>query len=292
MRITFNGSLGSGKSTVGRKLAEILKIPFISTGQMFREIGRIQNLDALNTNLAAESNTQIDAQVDGRIQEIDRTVDDFIMDSRMAWHFVHGALNVFLSADAETAAARIVGDTTRATERYASMDEAMASLDSRRASEVSRYSRLYGVDIEAEENFDLYVITDDAAADDIVALILAFLEKKLPQKFWIPKTRVVPMAPLGDAARLAPARPMTFADDGALPLTIEANFGFHAGDAACLLAFMGHESRFLPYRAEAKASSPLRSRAEKTLKLADLKAWEAATGVTLAFARRLDAAGA
>ena len=38
---------------------------------------------------------------------------DFIMDSRMAWHFVHGALRVFLSVSRETAARRIMADAAR-----------------------------------------------------------------------------------------------------------------------------------------------------------------------------------
>src|SRR5579871_1247585 len=112
MRITLSGDLGSGKSTVGRRLAERLKLPHYSAGSLFREIGQISNLDALQTNLAAEDNVTIDEAVDNRTRELDRSGESFIIDSRMAWHFVTGAARVYLSASPETAARRIAADTT------------------------------------------------------------------------------------------------------------------------------------------------------------------------------------
>ena len=75
MRITLSGDLGSGKSTVGRRLAERLNLPHYSAGSLFREIGQISNLDALQTNLAAEDNVKIDEAVDNRTRELDRSGD-------------------------------------------------------------------------------------------------------------------------------------------------------------------------------------------------------------------------
>jgi cytidylate kinase len=74
IRITLSGDLGSGKSSIGRKLAQALAVPYFSAGAIFRDIGKIDDLDALNTNLAAENNTAIDFQVDARTKEIDQTV--------------------------------------------------------------------------------------------------------------------------------------------------------------------------------------------------------------------------
>src|SRR5258708_25931248 len=178
MRITLSGDLGSGKSTVGRRLAERLHLPHYSAGTLFREIGQISNLDALQTNLAAENNIDIDVAVDNRTRELDRTLDSFIIDSRMAWHFVSGATRVYLSASPETAAKRVASDTTRASESYASLGQALASLERRRDSEIRRYKKLYSVDITDSANYDLIIITDDADIDDIADLITLFAEHK------------------------------------------------------------------------------------------------------------------
>ena len=146
MRITLSGDLGSGKSSVGRRLSELLGIRYVSAGELFREIGQISNMDALATNLAAETNTDIDAKVDARTQQLDRDVPDFIIDSRMAWHFVTDAVRVFLSVRPETAAERIAADQTRKGERYADTQSALEMLRNRRQSELKRYRRLYDVE--------------------------------------------------------------------------------------------------------------------------------------------------
>lgn len=43
LKILFIGAQGSGKSTQGKLLSEYLKIPYLSTGDIFREISRENN---------------------------------------------------------------------------------------------------------------------------------------------------------------------------------------------------------------------------------------------------------
>src|SRR5690348_3893049 len=125
MRVTLNGTLGSGKSTVGKELARRLGVHYISTGQIFRELGHISNPDVLQTNLEAESNSALDDAVDNKVRELNKTVADFVIDSRMAWHFIDDALHVFLSVTPEVAAQRVMRDRTRLNEQYASMEAAL-----------------------------------------------------------------------------------------------------------------------------------------------------------------------
>ena len=178
MRITLSGTLGSGKSTVGKELARRLGVRYISTGQIFRELGHISNLDALQTNLEAETNRALDDAVDDKVRELNKTAPDFVIDSRMAWYFVENALKVFLSVTPEVAAQRIMADATRATEQYPSLEVALEALRARRDSEIKRYKRLYGVDIEDPSNYDLLIGTDGIGAPEVVGLILHRLAGK------------------------------------------------------------------------------------------------------------------
>src|SRR5579872_4057680 len=178
MRITVSGTLGSGKSTVGKELASRLGVPYISTGQIFRQIGHISNLDALQTNLEAETNRALDDAVDNKVRELNANTPDFVIDSRMAWYFVNDALKVFLSVTPEVAARRIMADTSRATEQYTSFEVALEALRARRDSEIKRYKRLYGVDIEDPSHYDLLIATDDIPAPDVVDRILQRLAGK------------------------------------------------------------------------------------------------------------------
>jgi predicted cytidylate kinase len=290
MRITLSGDLGSGKSTVGRRLAERLKLPHHSAGSLFREIGQISNLDALQTNLAAEDNVAIDAAVDNRTRELDRTVASFIIDSRMAWHFVTGAARVYLSASPETAAKRIAADTTRSSETYTSHAEALASLERRRESEVRRYKKLYSADITDARNYDLIIITDDAEVDDIAEVIIRFAERKTQEKYWIPKRRLVPMIDI--ASVLTAKFPQVShhgADGSSLPVVISRNFGFFFDGARELAAALEHELSLVPYRGinDTPGGEDAFKLAQRTLKSSALQRWQNGFKVAFSFAECL-----
>jgi predicted cytidylate kinase len=288
MRITLSGDLGSGKSSVGRRLAEKLGIPHHSAGSLFREIGQISNLDALRTNLAAENNVAIDRQVDDRTRELDRTVQSFIIDARMAWHFVSDATRVYLSVSPATAAERIMADAARGNESYEHLAEAMAALADRRASETRRYQRLYGVDITDVANYDLVVITDDAEVDDIADLIIEAAEHRIAAKHWLPKVRIVPMIePPASAGSQVPA------SGAPLPLVIADNFGFYFGDGERLATAFSSGRRLVPYaHARATPGRDVVARARRMVRPGTLTAWQKAAGVDLSFAKLLRAAPA
>jgi cytidylate kinase len=293
MRITLSGDLGSGKSSVGKVLAKRLGVEHFSAGSLFRSIGQISNLDALRTNLAAEDNVEIDHKVDDRTRQIDSTIDSFIIDSRMAWRLVSNATKVYLSVAPKTAAARVVSDGTRSSEAYDSLSSAMAALAERRQSETRRYKKLYGVDITDIDNYDLFIITDDANVEDIAGIILAFAEQKTGEKFWLPKTRVVPMIGIADAGGDHAARPVRLSDDFRLPLLIADNFGFYFEDPSILDSAFGFELPIIPYVSKQPASILAGEDAVKIaqhdLTLDDLTLWEDAFGVKLAFADQLRA---
>src|SRR5579871_263610 len=229
MRITLSGTLGSGKSTVGRELARRLNVSYISTGQIFRELGQISSLDALQTNLEAETNRALDDAVDNKVRDLNNSTTDFIIDSRMAWHFVENALRVFLSVTPETAAQRIMADRSRATEHYSSVEAALDALRARRDSEIRRYRRLYNVDIDDVSNYDMSIITDDAEVPDVVDLILRRVQGETQERLWIPKSRVLPLTPAPADNVVSLPRKIPVQAIVRLPLYIRANIGLFLG---------------------------------------------------------------
>lgn len=285
MRITLSGDLGSGKSSVGRRLAERLDVPYFSAGLLFREIGQISNLDALNTNLAAENNVDIDRQVDDRTKEIDRTVPSFIIDSRMAWHFVSDATKVYLSVAPQTAAERIADDDARAGESYDSPAAAVDKLAERRRSEQKRYQRLYGADIADIANYDLFIVTDDAAVEDIADLILARAKGNAPGKYWLPKSRLVPMMAMDAASATSDGA-------GPLPVAVVENYGFAFGSPRAIADALRTDGPFIAYEPTPSPQTDPATFAQRTLAPADLETWEKACAVRLSFRQRLTDAAA
>jgi len=287
MRITLSGDLGSGKSSVGRRLAETLGVPHYSAGSLFRDIGQISNLDALKTNLAAENNVAIDNAVDDRTRKLDRTVQSFVIDARMAWHFVTNATKVYLAVSPRTAAERIMADDARGSETYDDIDSAIAGLAERRTSEAKRYKRLYDVDITDVAKYDLFIITDDTRVEDIADLIVAHAKGNVSGKYWIGKTRIVPL--IEPPAAIAP----TDGGTDPLPLTIADNFGFYAGDARTLAVSMAAPLPLIGYvPAPTPAGFDVVDDAKRSVTPTALRAWTNVTGIGFAFAKLLGSATA
>jgi len=282
MRITLSGTLGSGKSTVGRELARRLNVSYISTGQIFRELGQISSLDALQTNLEAETNRALDDAVDNKVRDLNNSTTDFIIDSRMAWHFVENALRVFLSVTPETAAQRIMADRSRATEHYSSVEAALDALRARRDSEIRRYRRLYNVDIDDVSNYDMSIITDDAEVPDVVDLILRRVQGETQERLWIPKSRVLPLTPAPADNVVSLPRKIPVQAIVRLPLYIRANIGLFLGSAEELVRASSYELNLLPFEERAPESLPSREIMRSVLAgvtTCDLEQWRSRFGI-------------
>ncbi len=205
----------------------------------------------------------------------------------MGWHFVTNAVKVYLSASAETAAHRIIGDVSRNNENYADAESAMMMLRRRRESERKRYKKLYDVDIEDRNNYDIWIITDDAAVEDICTIILSFLSQKTRHREWIPKARLVPMISIGEASGVTFSTRTALTDRFVLPLFIAQNYGLFFDGAEALIRAINFETALVPYQSNAPTSVPLSTDplefAKKTLSHGDLYDWEHAYAVEFSF---------
>jgi cytidylate kinase len=174
--ITIAGSVGSGKSSTARAVAAALGFRHFSSGDLFRKFAaeRGESIEAMN--ISAEVQRDIDLKVDDLLQQMYRTEDRLIIDSRMAWHWMPCSFKVFLVLDADTAAERIyhqVRAEGRMSEEAASVQQVRNSIDRRFASEQKRYAALYGVDPTAPLNFDITINTKHNNLNTVTAIVLA-----------------------------------------------------------------------------------------------------------------------
>ena len=169
-RITITGDPGSGKSTFARNVAGFAGFELITTGNMFREIAAKYGVSVTDLNKMAETQAEIDYEVDNYLQSLNNTDKNLVIDSRMAWHFVHNTLKIRLTVTPEIAVKRIFEDENAASlrERFGSIEEAMREVNARRDSEVRRYYDLYGVDISDTHNFDLVLDTSYKAPEAVI----------------------------------------------------------------------------------------------------------------------------
>jgi cytidylate kinase len=167
-RITIAGDIGSGKSTVAKRLAEPAGVEPLSTGGIQRQLAQKRGVSVLDLNRLAENDGSIDREIDGYLMSLPQ--DNLVVESRMAWHFVPSTLKVYLYISDQAAARRIVG-AQRSDEGYQTIEEAMQPILDRRKSEILRFKKYYAVDIDDLRNYDLVVDTTFASIDDVVAQV-------------------------------------------------------------------------------------------------------------------------
>jgi cytidylate kinase len=160
--ITIAGSPGSGKSSTARAIASALGFQHYSSGDLFRQLAAQRGESVEATNISAEIQRDIDHKVDALLQEMYRTEDKLVIDSRMAWHWMPSSFKVFLLLDPDTAARRIFAHLQREgriSEDANSVEEVRKSIDRRFESEQKRYRALYSVNFTDPLNFDIVVNT-------------------------------------------------------------------------------------------------------------------------------------
>jgi cytidylate kinase len=174
--ITLAGRPGAGKTTTRNLAADELGFERHSTGGWFRDISHERGLDLLAGNEHAQTDRSIDIEIDRRQKELGLTSDRFVIDGRLAWHFIPNSYKVYLDLDPATAARRVLADPSadRAEKEKVSSDpDAYAKdLQRRRELEAERYMDLYGVDISDMDNYDLVIDTSNVPPEEVARLVV------------------------------------------------------------------------------------------------------------------------
>jgi CMP/dCMP kinase len=200
--VVINGDLGSGKTTVSIGVAERLGLRRISIGDLYRQMAQDRGMTALQLNLHAELDDDVDGYVDQLQRDIAESGEQLVVDSRLAWAFFKNAFKVHLITDPTVAAARVLERPASDVERYESIEEAQKRLRSRSDSERQRFISRYGVDKHRLRNYDLVCDTTRARPADVIEAIVAAFEGRLCSQV----LRESPPLLLLDPCRVFPTR--------------------------------------------------------------------------------------
>lgn len=175
MIISISGRPGSGKSAVAKLLAARLGLDHVSAGDFMRDMAQEQGVSILELSRTAERDEVIDHEIDARTARLGETRDGFVMDARLAWHFLPSSMKVFLDVRPEVAAARIFGAGRRDETENIDVGATLQAIELRTQSERRRYQDYYGIDYLDHGHFDLVVDTSDRTLDEVVDVIAAFV---------------------------------------------------------------------------------------------------------------------
>lgn len=184
MIISISGTPGSGKSTIAKALAEDLGLEHFSTGDFARKLAEREGLSLKQLSELAETDPSVDREIDDMTREL-ASKDGFIIDSRLAFHFLPSSLKLFVKCSPEIATRRIFRDALegkRNVEGISSFEQALAATKNRFDSEMLRYRKYYGLDYTDESQYDIVIDTSDMTKEQAIQSAIDAVKKHLKKE--------------------------------------------------------------------------------------------------------------
>ncbi len=170
--ITVSGPPGCGATTLCSRLAEAIGCPYVSGGDIFRELAENGKLSLNQQTAEAEKSADIDRLLDKRLRSIAEkwgaTDKPFILESRLAGWLAgeHADLRIWLDAPDEVRVNRIED-----------REETEAEMRVREVSEAGRYQAYYDIDVDDREFYDLMINSSRWSKEGVFTLIKTAIEQ-------------------------------------------------------------------------------------------------------------------
>lgn len=181
MIITISGLPGSGKGTVGKRVAKALGYKYLSVGDMLGEIATEMGISIAELLKRGETDPSADHKVDEYQKRLGREKDNLVVDGRLSWHFIPHSFKVYIKVNVEEGARRIMGDLdNRPDEAYSSVEEAIKKLRQRIESESTRYIKMYnGINPHDEKHYDYILDTTTLAIEEATETLLDRIKQEI-----------------------------------------------------------------------------------------------------------------
>jgi CMP/dCMP kinase len=177
--ITISGTPGSGKTTLGKMLARELGYEFISIGDIVGTIAKERGMDLHELQAHQETDKSIDVEIDEYQRKLGKEKDNFVIDSRLGFHFIPGSIKILVVADAKVGAQRIFNDPRHDEKKAIDLNEQMEFIERRMKSDKLRYKKFYNIDPNNPRLFDFVMDTSkQQKPQDGLVTLLAYLHKR------------------------------------------------------------------------------------------------------------------
>ena len=163
--ITVGGLHGTGKTTYATRLTEDLGFRHVSAGELFRATAEAKGVTLDELNRLAESDPEIDKEIDQRIKD-EASRGDVVLDGQLAaWMAEDADLKILLIAPKEVRLDRI------AQRDHITPEEAEEKTLGREEIERERYRRYYGIDVADPSIYDLIVDTNLYPLEEMMKIL-------------------------------------------------------------------------------------------------------------------------
>ncbi len=186
MIITISGVPGSGKTSIGKLLAQKLGYRFYSMGDIMGQLAKAKGMTLEAFCRYSETDPAADKEIDEHQRLLGLQEDNLVIEGRTSWHFIPQSIKIFVIIDEQIAAQRIVKDrhTDRSDQQQAKdVQEQLLLSKERLESDQKRYLQYYGVDFLDQKNYDLIIDnTQENKIEEHCEKTLAFIKKNNKKK--------------------------------------------------------------------------------------------------------------
>jgi cytidylate kinase len=172
-KITIFGLAGTGKTTAGKMLAEKLGYSYMSSGSIFRNYAIERGLSLNQFEAIANTTDEYDRKLDQEVEEYGKMNNNFVFESRLAWHFIPDSFKVNLTCNFEERLKRVAAREDK------SFDQVNEETTHREDLITKRYKEYYGIEnFSNPSNFDYTVDTTENNPEKVVELIYDELKSR------------------------------------------------------------------------------------------------------------------
>ncbi len=172
MIISITGDIGSGKSTIAKKLSAKLGYKHYYIGQIRRDAAKKMGMTLSEYNKYGETHPETDIEVDNYQKELGKKEDNFIIEGRTSWFLIPHSVKLYIAVNSLEGAKRVFKQLQEDNKRNEDSDlltlqDVIESHRKRELSDKLRYQKYYQKDCSDKKNFDFVIDTTSLSPDQV-----------------------------------------------------------------------------------------------------------------------------
>ncbi len=184
MIITFNGTEGSGKSTIAKKLAEKLGWDHYYIGGIRREMAKKRGMTLEEYNKLGETDSNTDLEVDEYQKKLGETKDNFVIEGRTSWHFIPHSLKIYIDVDKKIGAERIYKELQKPNKRneaqgIKTLEDVIEKNKNRQICDNKRYWKYFKIKVHDKKHFDYILDTSNLNKKEAFDKLYSYIQSKI-----------------------------------------------------------------------------------------------------------------